>query len=108
MKNLSFHLFLVYYSCGKFANTSQPTAIPAFVTFVVGYVERDERDDLPFWLIFLLFFILNTVGCVMNAYNNITWECDRLHYEEGFPAMKYTRLAIFGIPSSDRGLFRFD
>ncbi|KAK4497958.1 hypothetical protein PRZ48_010614 [Zasmidium cellare] len=85
-----------------------PTAIPALVTFIVAYVERNSRNDLAYWLVFLLFFIFNTVGCVMNAYNNITWECDRLHYEEGFPAMKYTRLAILGIPSSDRGLFRFD
>ena len=48
---------------------------------------------------FLLFFIINTVMCVMNAYNNISWECDRLHYEEGAPPMKHTRLAILGIPT---------
>lgn len=74
----------------------------------MAYTQRFSYNDLAYWLIYLLFFIFNTVGCVMNAYNNITWECDRLHYEEGYPAFKHTRLAIFGIPSSDRGLFRFD
>jgi hypothetical protein len=62
-------------------------------------VQRRKYDDLSYWLLFLLLFIFNTVGCVMNAYNNITWECDRLHYEEGEPPMRYTALAIFGIPS---------
>ncbi|EME81534.1 uncharacterized protein MYCFIDRAFT_176822 [Pseudocercospora fijiensis CIRAD86] len=57
------------------------------------------HPSISYWLVFLLFFIFNTVGCVMNAYNNITWECDRLHYEEGEPAMKHTRLAILGIPT---------
>lgn len=33
----------------------------------------------------------------MNAYNNITWECDRFAYEEGGAPFKYTRLAILGI-----------
>ncbi|KXT14268.1 hypothetical protein AC579_1281 [Pseudocercospora musae] len=68
-------------------------------TFIQAYVQRTSYDDTAYWLLFLLFFIFNTVGCVMNAYNNITWECDRLHYEEGEPAMKHTRLAILGIPS---------
>jgi hypothetical protein len=36
-------------------------------------VQRDSLDDLPYWLIFMLVFIVDTVGCVMNAYNNITW-----------------------------------
>jgi hypothetical protein len=76
-----------------------PTALIAFVTFLVAYVRRHQYHDLAFWLLFLLLFILNTVGCVMNAYNNIGWECDRLHYEEGEAPMKYTRLAMLGIPS---------
>ncbi|KAF1818469.1 uncharacterized protein K489DRAFT_384897 [Dissoconium aciculare CBS 342.82] len=76
-----------------------PTALIAFVTFLVAYTGRRHYHDLTFWLLFLLLFILNTVGCVMNAYNNIGWECDRLHYEEGEAPMKYTRLAMLGIPS---------
>lgn len=76
-----------------------PTALIAFVTFLVAYTRRHHYHDLAFWLVFLLLFILNTVGCVMNAYNNIGWECDRLHYEEGEAPMKYSRLAMLGIPS---------
>lgn len=51
----------------------QPTALIAFCTFIPAYVQRDSLDDLPYWLIFMLVFIVDTVGCVMNAYNNITW-----------------------------------
>ncbi|CAK1367210.1 hypothetical protein CB0940_10521 [Cercospora beticola] len=75
------------------------TATICLPTFIQAYVRRDSFKDTPYWLVFLLFFIFNTVGCVMNAYNNITWECDRLHYEEGEPPMRYTALAILGIPS---------
>ncbi|KAI5363601.1 hypothetical protein Slin15195_G092520 [Septoria linicola] len=75
------------------------TAVICLPTFIQAYVQRESYHDLAYWLLFLLFFIFNTVGCVMNAYNNITWESDRLHYEEGEPPMKHTKLAILGIPS---------
>lgn len=77
----------------------QVTAVICLPTFIQAYVQRESYHDLAYWLLFLLFFIFNTVGCVMNAYNNITWESDRLHYEEGEPPMKHTKLAILGIPS---------
>ena len=51
----------------------QPTALIAFCTFIPAYVQRDSLDDLPYWLIFMMIFIVDTVGSVMNAYNNITW-----------------------------------
>lgn len=35
----------------------------------------------------------------MNAYNNITWESDRLEYEEGSTDYSNTLLAILGFPS---------
>ncbi len=35
----------------------------------------------------------------MNAYNNITWESDRLAWEEGYSPYGNTLLAILGIPS---------
>jgi hypothetical protein len=38
----------------------------------------------------------------MNAYNNITWESDRLEFEEGASPYGNTMLAILGIPSSPR------
>ena len=47
-------------------------------------------------------FIFNIVGCVMNAYNNITWESDRLEYEDGHSPYGNTLLSIIGIPSEPR------
>lgn len=52
---------------------SQPTAFIAFCTFIPAYVQRDSLDDLAYWLLFMLIFIVDTVVCVSNAYNNITW-----------------------------------
>ena len=69
------------------------------MTFIVNYVRRDHTHDICSWLLFLLVFIFNTVGCVMNAYNNITWESDRLEYEEGSTPYGNTMLSILGIPS---------
>ncbi|GAB7334814.1 hypothetical protein MBLNU13_g06729t1 [Cladosporium sp. NU13] len=74
-----------------------PTALIAFCTFIPAYVQRDSLDDLPYWLIFMLIFIVDTVGCVMNAYNNITWEADRLWFEDRIPGVPSTHVAIFGI-----------
>jgi hypothetical protein len=51
----------------------QPTALIAFCTFIPAYVQRDREQDIAYWLLFLLFFIFDTVFSVMNAYNNITW-----------------------------------
>lgn len=81
---------------------AQPTAVIAFIVFVVAYVRRDDTDDLANWLLYLLFFIFDTVFCVMNAYNNITWESDRLEYEEGASPYSNTLYAILGYPSSKR------
>jgi hypothetical protein len=47
-------------------------------------------------------FIGNIVGSVMNAYNNITWEAERLEYEEGQSPYGSTLLACLGIPSEPR------
>jgi hypothetical protein len=80
-------------------------------------VQRDTLDDLPYWLVFMLVFIVDTVGCVMNAYNNITWvrrlpmlnqdqdhiantalqEADRLWFEDRIPGVPSTHVAVFGI-----------
>lgn len=82
----------------------QPTSTIALVTFVQAYVRRHHLHDLAYWLLFLLAFIWNIVFAVMNAYNNITWESDRLLYEEGEQPYRVTRLAIFGIPTSTKEL----
>ena len=47
-------------------------------------------------------FIGNIVGSVMNAYNNITWEAERLEYEEGQSPYGSTLLACLGIPSQPK------
>jgi hypothetical protein len=47
-------------------------------------------------------FIFNIVGCVMNAYNNITWESDRLEFEEGSSPYGNMFLSIIGIPSEPK------
>ena len=74
----------------------------AFIFFIVAYARRMNTNDLANWLLFLLFFIINTVCCVMNAYNNITWESDRLEYEEGASPYSNTLYANFGYPSKKR------
>jgi len=79
-----------------------PTAVISLGTFIAAYVRRNETGDLANWLIFLLVFIGNIVGSVMNAYNNITWEADRLEYEEGQSPYGSTLLACLGIPSEPR------
>ncbi|CZT14583.1 uncharacterized protein RCC_12055 [Ramularia collo-cygni] len=76
------------------------TWIIALPVFIQAYVQRNNTGyNTAYWLLFLLFFIFNIVGCVMNAYNNITWELDRLLYEDGEPPMRHARLASLGIPS---------
>jgi len=36
----------------------------------------------------------------MNAYNNITWESDRLEFEEDEAPFRVARLAVLGIPTT--------
>ncbi|KAF2862264.1 hypothetical protein K470DRAFT_229060 [Piedraia hortae CBS 480.64] len=81
-----------------------PTAFIAFIAFIQAYPRRGKLDDLAFWLLFLLIFIWNTVFSVMNAYNNITWETERLQYEEGEMPFGNTFLAILGIPTTAKEL----
>jgi len=69
----------------------------AFCTFIPAYVQRDSEHDLAYWLLFMLIFIIDTVLCVMNAYNNITWEADRLWFEDRIPGVPNTHIAIFGV-----------
>ena len=67
-------------------------------------MRRESTGNLAYWLLFLLIFIWNTVFAVMNAYNNITWESDRLMYEDPDQPYHVTRLAILGIPSKTKEL----
>ncbi|KAK4574244.1 hypothetical protein LTR86_002005 [Recurvomyces mirabilis] len=77
-----------------------PAAVVGLATFIPAYVQRHRHPhDLPYWLLFLLTFIWNAVFSVMNAYNNITWESDRMKYEDGEQPFRIGKLAILGIPS---------
>ena len=95
---------------------AQPTAFIALCTFIPAYVQRNSEHDLAYWLLFMLIFIIDTVLCVMNAYNNITWvrffavctariqyanassqEADRLWFEDRIPGVPNTHIAIFGV-----------
>lgn len=69
------------------------------VTFIQAYARRNSLNDLAYWLLFLLSFIFSIVFAVMNAYNNITWESDRLAYEDREIPYGNRGLAILGIPS---------
>ena len=87
----------------------------AFCTFIPAYVQRDSEHDLAYWLLFMLIIIIDTVLCVMNAYNNSTWvssffhallaymtltlsqEADRLWFEDRIPGVPNTHIAIFGV-----------
>ena len=39
---------------GSLLTFLQPTAIIAFVTFIVAYVRREDTDDVGNWLFFIL------------------------------------------------------
>jgi len=62
-----------------------------------AYARRHDLNDVAYWLLFLLVFIWNIVFCVMNAYNNITWESSRLEYEDPDHPYRIGRLAILGL-----------
>lgn len=49
------------------------------VTWAVGYRFRDKASSQAYWIIWLVVWITNTVVCIMNVYNNITWESDLLY-----------------------------
>jgi uncharacterized membrane protein YhaH (DUF805 family) len=49
------------------------------VTWAVAYRFRSKASSQAYWIIFLVVWITNTVVCIMNVYNNITWESDLLY-----------------------------
>ncbi|KAK5714414.1 hypothetical protein LTR15_010596 [Elasticomyces elasticus] len=79
-----------------------PTAIVGLATFCQAYARRGQLKDLAYWLLFLIVFIWNIVFCVMNAYNNISWESSRLEYEDPDHPYRVGRLAILGLGSPHR------
>jgi uncharacterized membrane protein YhaH (DUF805 family) len=49
------------------------------VTWAVAYRFRDKASSQAYWIIYLVVWIMNTVVCIMNVYNNISWESDLLY-----------------------------
>jgi hypothetical protein len=59
--------------------TFQPTALIGMVTWAVAYRYRGKASSSAYWIIFLVVWILNIVMCIMNVYNNISWESQLLY-----------------------------
>lgn len=49
------------------------------ITWAVGYRFRGKASSQAYWIIWLVVWILNTVVCIMNVYNNIDWESELLY-----------------------------
>jgi len=64
------------YHCADFL---QPTALIGMITWAVAYRFRGRASSSAYWIIFLVVWIWNTVMCLINVYNNITWESDLLY-----------------------------
>lgn len=48
------------------------------VTWAVAYRFRGKASSSAYWIIFLVVWISNVVVCIMNVYNNISWESQLL------------------------------
>lgn len=58
--------------------TYQPTALIGMVTWAVAYRFRGKASSPAYWIIFLVVWIFAIVVCIMNVYNNISWESQLL------------------------------
>lgn len=78
---------------------SQPTALIGMITWAVGYRFRGKASSQAYWIIWLVVWILNTVVCIMNVYNNIDWESELLlQIAPEYPQGNFW-LAVLGIRS---------
>ena len=69
------------------------------VIWAVAYRFKDKASSQAYWIIFLVVWILNTVVCLMNVYNNISWESDLLYQiAPEYPQGSFW-LAVLGIRS---------
>ena len=69
------------------------------VTWAVAYRFRDKASSQAYWVIFLVVWILNIVVCIMNVYNNISWESDLLYQIAPEVHQGNFWLAVLGIRS---------
>ena len=72
------------------------------VIWSVAYRFKDKASSPAYWIIYLVVWITNIVVCMMNVYNNISWESDLLYqiapqYQQG-----NFWLAVLGIRSMCR------
>jgi len=82
--------------------TSQPTALIGMITWAVAYRFRGGASSQAYWIIFLVVWIMNTVVCIMNVYNNISWESALLYQiAPEYPQGNFW-LAVLGIRSMCR------
>lgn len=72
------------------------------VTWAVAYRFRDKASSAAYWIIFLVVWISNTVICIMNVYNNISWESDLLYQIAPDVHQGNFWLAVLGIRSMIR------
>lgn len=69
------------------------------VVWAVAYRFRGKASSQGYWIIYLVVWISNTVVCVMNVYNNISWESDLLYQiAPEYPQGNFL-LAVLGIRS---------
>ncbi|RMZ82411.1 hypothetical protein DV737_g2110, partial [Chaetothyriales sp. CBS 132003] len=55
-----------------------PSALIGMIIWAVGYRFRYKASSQAYWIIYLIVWIASTVVCMMNVYNNVTWESDLL------------------------------
>ncbi|KAL6247168.1 hypothetical protein RBB50_005511 [Rhinocladiella similis] len=81
----------------RFQRLCAPTALIGMITWAVGYRFRGKASSQAYWIIWLVVWILETVMCIMNVYNNVNWESDLLYQiAPDYPQGNYW-LGILGI-----------
>ncbi|KAI1625994.1 hypothetical protein EDD37DRAFT_325534 [Exophiala viscosa] len=81
----------------RFERLCAPIALIGMVTWAVAYRFRSKASSPAYWIIWLVVWILSIVVCIMNVYNNISWESDLLYQiAPDYPQGNYW-LGVFGI-----------
>ncbi|KIW32878.1 uncharacterized protein PV07_04391 [Cladophialophora immunda] len=86
----------------RFQRLCAPTALIGMVTWAVAYRFRGKASSQAYWIIFLIVWILETVVCIMNVYNNISWESDLLYQLAPDEPQGNFWLAVLGVRSMCR------
>ncbi|KAH0831623.1 hypothetical protein AYO21_01821 [Fonsecaea monophora] len=86
----------------RFQRLCAPTAVIGMVTWAVAYRFRGKASSSAYWIIFLVVWISETVVCIMNVYNNISWESDLLYQLAPDEPQGNFWLAVLGLRSMCR------